>query len=155
MVQEVRELIAARRTGAEHMLEALGRRYDFLAGDVRPPPVGPLADALAAMNDARAAPLLAARLNEPSDSTDDVRRVAKALTVLGTKAELADVRTFFSLYRATADDPNLVAAVISAAEVLLRIGGDVGRDLVRYAAKDPLTHPDVKVGLSNFSRHGG
>jgi outer membrane protein assembly factor BamB len=137
------------------MLEALSRRYDFLDDVLRPPPVGPLADALGAMKEKRAAPLLAAQLNEPTNSTSDVKRAAKALETLATDAELPDVRTFFTLYRATADDDNMVSAVLSAAQVLVRVGGDAEKDLVKQAASDPLTQPQIKQGLSGLASRGG
>jgi outer membrane protein assembly factor BamB len=154
MLEDSRRTLAARRSGADHMLEALERRFDFLDDVLRPPPVGPLADALAAMNEKRAAPLLAAHLNEPTATTDDVRRAAKALETLAGAAELPEIRTFFTLYRATADDENMVGAVLSAARVLTRIGGDVELDLVKQAARDPLTQPQIKQGLTTMAGKG-
>lgn len=150
VASQARTLLAARRTGAEYMLQALAVRYDFLSGVLRPPPVGPLADALAAMKEQRAAPLLAEHLNDPTNDTDDIRRAALALVTLATTKEAEDLRTFFSLYRATADDDNVVNAVLSVARALLRIGGDTDHELVRHAAIDPLTHPAVKQGLKNL-----
>jgi outer membrane protein assembly factor BamB len=150
LVGDTRKLLAARRTGAEYMLEALERRYDFLSDVLRPPPVGPLADALAAMREQRAAPLLAEQLNEPTLSTDDIQRAAQALVVLATDEEVGDLKTFFSLYRAAAGDEHMVSAVISVARALLNVGGDAALELVRQAASDPLTNPAVKQGISTL-----
>jgi outer membrane protein assembly factor BamB len=146
-----RDLLAQRRSGADYMLTALERSYDFLAGDLLPPPVGPLADALAAMNETRAAPLLARHLNDPSTSASDVKRAAQALTVLATSAELPSLKTFFALYRATADEPDLISAVISVARALVRVGGDDARALIERAARDPLTQPEVAHALQAMS----
>jgi len=146
-----RELLAQRRSGAEYMLQALERRYDFLSGDLLPPPVGPLADALAAMKESRAAPLLAKHLNDPSTSAADVRRAAQALTVLASPAELPSLRTFFALYRATADEPDLIASVIAIARALVRIGGDEGKTIVERAARDPLTQPEIARELGTLT----
>src|SRR6185369_944992 len=121
--------------------------YDFVSGVLLPPPVGPLADALAASAETRAAPLLAKHLNDPANSADDVAHAARALAKLATSAEYEDLRTFFALYRATADDEALVAAVVSSAEALLRIGGADGRAVVERAAQDPLTQNDVRRAL--------
>ena len=63
-----------------------------------------------------------------------------------TPAEIEDLKVFFSLYHATADDEALVRAVVSVGETLLRVGGDSGRALVERAAGDPLTHPGVRRG---------
>ncbi|HEY2408577.1 MAG TPA: PQQ-binding-like beta-propeller repeat protein [Polyangiaceae bacterium] len=143
---EARNLLARRAVGADYMLAALEHHFDFVSGEL-PPPVGPLADALAASGEMRAAPLLAKHLNDPSDSTDDVARAARALKKLASPAELDDLRTFFALYRATADDDSLVQAVLSVAATLLRIGGDVGRAQVERATQDPLTQEDVRRAL--------
>ncbi len=144
---EARRLLALRRNGTDFMLAALERHYDFVSGVLLPPPVGPLADALAAAGETRAAPLLAKHLNDPANSADDVAHAARALVKLATPAESDDLRTFFSLYRATADDDSLVAAVIACAEALVRVGGDAGRSLVERAAQDPLTQNDVRRAL--------
>jgi outer membrane protein assembly factor BamB len=150
LLADARQLLAARRTGADHMLEALARQYDFLSDVLRPPPVGPLADALAAMNEERAAPLLASHLNDPANTPDDIERAARALAKLATTDEAEELRTFFALYRATADQRELVNAVLSVAEALLRVGGEDGARAVRRAAEDPLTHPEVKKGIAQL-----
>lgn len=144
---ETRRLLALRKNGTEYMLSALARHYDFVSGVLLPPPVGPLADALAASNETRAAPLLANHLNDPANSADDVAHAARALAKLATPAEYEDLRTFFALYRATADDEALVAAVVSCAEALLRVGGADARALVERAAQDPLTQNDIRRAL--------
>ncbi|HEV8244561.1 MAG TPA: PQQ-binding-like beta-propeller repeat protein [Polyangiaceae bacterium] len=146
---EARKLLATRRTGTDFMLQALARHYDFVSGEL-PPPVGPLADALAAVGEQRAAPLLARHLNDPANSIDDVERAARALGKLATPAEYRELRTFFALYRATADDPGLVSAVTAVAGAILRVGGEEGRTLVERAAADPLTQPDVRRAISSL-----
>lgn len=146
--QAARKLIATRRSGKEYMLKALERHYDYVSDVLLPPPLGPLADALAAMNEVSAASLLAKHLNDPANDMVDVERAAQALGKLATPAEYEDLRSFFALYRATADEPSLVSAVIAVGSALLRIGGSAGKSVVERAAQDPLTHADVKRGLS-------
>ena len=84
LLESARRFLAQRRNGEKFMLEALARHYDFLSDVLRPPPVGPLADALAAMNETRAAPLLARHLNDPANTPDDIERAARALNKLAT-----------------------------------------------------------------------
>ena len=144
---EARRLLALRTNGTEYMLAALARHYDFVSGVLLPPPVGPLADALSQSGETRAAPLLAKHLNDPANSADDVAHAARALVKLATPAEYEDLRTFFALYRATADDEALIAAVVACAEALLRVGGDAARAVVERAAQDPLTQGDVRRAL--------
>ncbi len=136
------------------MLAALERHYDFVSGVLLPPPVGPLADALAASGQTRAAPLLAKHLNDPANSAEDVAHAASALAKLASAAEYDDLRTFFALYRATADDEALVAAVVSCAEAILRVGGADGRAVVERAAQDPLTQGDVRRALPGVLAQG-
>jgi outer membrane protein assembly factor BamB len=155
LLGDARELLAARRTGAEHMLAALERHYDFLDDVLRPPPVGPLADALAAIGEKRAGPLLASHLNDPANTPDDTERAARALAKLATATEMDELKTFFALYRATADQKELVNAVLSVAEALIRVGGDEAQRIVQRAVDDPMTHPQVKAGLANMMPAGG
>jgi outer membrane protein assembly factor BamB len=150
LLAEARNLLAARRTGVEYMLEALSHHYDFLSDQLRPPPVGPLADALAAVGEKRAAGPLADHLNDPADTPNDVRRAARALVSLATPSELPAVRMFFSLYRATADDDDLVAAVIDAAKILVTMAGPEGAEVVKKAAEDPLTHQGVRDAIASL-----
>jgi outer membrane protein assembly factor BamB len=147
---ETRRLLSLRNNGTEYMLAALERHYDFVSGVLLPPPVGPLADALAASGEARAAPLLAKHLNDPANSADDVAHAARALVKLATKDEYEDLRTFFALYRATADDDALIAAVVASAEALLRVGGEAAESVIDRAAQDPLTQSDVRRALPDL-----
>jgi hypothetical protein len=139
VVTDARAALATRRNGAGYMLAALGRHYDYLKDVLTGPPVGPLADALAAMKDPKAAPLLAGHLLDPNVSDEDVRRTAAALAVLATPAEKKPLTTFFALYRGTAENEDLAVAVGSAGEALLRIAPKEGRAIVEAAAKDRMT----------------
>jgi hypothetical protein len=90
-------------------------------------------------------------LNDAANSPEDIERAAKALSKLASAAQVDDLKTFFALYRATADDKELVNAVLSVAEGLLRVGGDEGKRLVAEAAEDPFTQPEVKAGLATLA----
>jgi outer membrane protein assembly factor BamB len=150
LLPDVDRALSARRNGAEFMIDALGRHYNFLKDVLRPPPVGPLADALLAMKEPRAAPALALHLSDPADTTDDVKRAAAALAELATKAEVDELRTFFALYRTTAEDENLAQAVVSVARGLLRAGGNDEKSFVAKAVDDPLTVPLVRTELASL-----
>lgn len=147
LLEEARKALAARRNGVDHMLAALGKHYDFLADVLRPPPVGPIADALAALQEKRAAPLLARHLNDPADTLDDAQRTAAALVHLADKSELAALTTFFAHYRGVAEDEPLVAAVASTAQALVKLGGEA---TVAHAATDPLTTDKVRTRIAGL-----
>jgi outer membrane protein assembly factor BamB len=148
LLPDVEKALASRRTGAEYMIEALRRHYDFMKDVLRPPPVGPLADALGAMKETRAAPALVSHLFDPADTTDAVRRAAAALAEVATKAEVPELRNFFGLYRTTAEDENLAQAVVSVARALVRAGGPEEKALVTKGAEDPLTVAVVRMQLA-------
>lgn len=139
LIADARAALATRRNGASYMLTALGKHYDFLHDTLLSPPVGPIADALAAMKETRGAPLLAAHLLDPANTDDDVRRNAAALATLATKSELPTLRQFFAIYRGTAGSDDVATAVGSVGEAIVRLDPKEGRALVEHAAKDPMT----------------
>jgi hypothetical protein len=109
-----------------------------------------MADALAAMKEPRAAPLRAAHLNDPADSSDDIRRAAAALAVLATRAEIEPIRSFFAQYRGLSSpdiDDKIEGAVLSAAVALVKLGD---APVVAAATTDPFTSPGLKPRLAEI-----
>jgi outer membrane protein assembly factor BamB len=139
LVTDARAAIATRRNGASYMLSSLGRHYDFLRDVLASPPVGPIADALAAMKETKGAPLLASHLLDPADNDDDIRRAGAALATLATKDDLPTLRHFFAMYRGTAETDEVGLAVATVGEAILRLDPKDGRALIDHAAKDPTT----------------
>lgn len=146
LVTDARAALATRRNGGQFMLEALGKHYDYLHDVLMSPPVGPIADALAAMGEKRAAPLLATHLLDPADTDDDVKRAGAALATIATDKELPVLKQFFSMYRGTAQSDEVALAVGSAAEAMLRIDPK-SRPTVESAAADPATVQVAKERL--------
>jgi len=144
LLVEARTALGNRRNGATYMEAALARHYDFLKDVLRAPPVGPIAQALGAMKEKGAAPLLASHLLDPADTEDDVRQAAAALAVLAGPAELPTLRQFFGMYRASAADDDIAAAVVSVGQALTQLE-DPG--VVAAAAKDPSTVPYARERL--------
>jgi outer membrane protein assembly factor BamB len=149
LIADSRTALAARRTGASHMLAALAKHYDFLHDVLLSPPVGPMAQALAAMKEKSAAPLLASHLLDPADTDDDVKQAAAALVDLGGPAEVPALKQFFKLYRAYPDSEGVAAAVVSSGQALLAFGGPEGRKIVDAAITDPLTVDALKSRLKS------
>ncbi len=148
LVTDARAAIATRRNGANYMITALGKHYDYLHDVLASPPVGPIADALAAMKETRGAPLLAAHLLDPAITDDDVKRAAAALAVLATDKEVPQLKQFFAMYRGTAETDEIALAVASTGEALLRVSPKDGRALVETAANDAMTVPVAKARLA-------
>jgi outer membrane protein assembly factor BamB len=145
--KDARVAIAGRRTGAQYMLSSLARHYDYLADVLVSPPVGPLADALAAMKEPKAAAPLAGYLTDPNVTEDDVKRAAAALLVIGTPSELPQLKRFFMLYRAASDSEDMAAATVSVAQAIMKLDPQAGPALVQDAAKDPTTSSALKPKL--------
>lgn len=147
LVTDARAALATRRNGTAYMLTSLGKRYDFLRDVLVGPPVGPIADALAAVKDAKGAPLLASHLFDPANSDNDIRRAAAALAKLATKEELPKLRQFFAIYRGTAESDEIGLAVASVAEAMIRLDAKDSRAVIEQAAKDPTTVPNARARL--------
>ncbi|HEY8042351.1 MAG TPA: PQQ-binding-like beta-propeller repeat protein [Polyangiaceae bacterium] len=139
LLGDARTALSNRRNGATYMETALGRHYDFLKDVLRAPPVGPMAQALGAMKERAAAPMLAAHLLDPADSDDDVKQAAAALAVVGGADQVRPMRQFFGMYRANAANDDISAAVVSVGQALLTLDDDKGRGAIVAAAKDPAT----------------
>jgi outer membrane protein assembly factor BamB len=129
------------------MTAALQRHYDYLRDVLRSPPVGPVARALAAMKDQRAAPLLATHLLDPADSDEDVQQAAAALAVLAGPEQMPALRQFFGMYRANAETDELADAVASVGRALIAVEEKTGRATVEAAVKDADTVPQVRERL--------
>ncbi len=147
LVADARAALAGRRNGAKFMLDALARHYDFLKDVLVAPPVGPMAQALGAMKEKAAAPLLAAHLLDPADSEDDAKQSAAALVDLGGTAELPALKEFFGIYRASHEGDVMAGAVVSAAQAIVKIGGADGRKFVDAGMVDPMMPDAVKARI--------
>ncbi len=147
LLADARTNLANRRTGASYMEAALARHYDFLRDVLRAPPVGPIAQALGAMKERAAAPLLAAHLLDPADTDDDVMRAAAALAVVAGPSEAPALREFFGMYRANAADDDLASAVVDVGQALMDVDDKEGRTMVEAAAADATTVPYARDRL--------
>jgi outer membrane protein assembly factor BamB len=145
LTDRARAALAGRRNGATYMEAALGRHYDFLKDVLRPPPVGPIAQALGAMKEKSAAPLLASHLLDPADTDEDVKQAAAALAVVAGPPQLPTLRRFFGMYRASATNDDIAAAVVSAGQALIALEDAAP---VVAASKDPSTVPFAREQLA-------
>jgi outer membrane protein assembly factor BamB len=141
LAKEARGALAGRTNGQAYMLAALERHVGAKI-------VAPLADALAAMNERSAAPLLAKHLIDPTSAPDDVAHAAAALATLATKDEAPILKTFFATHRVSRGlerEDRVDAAVVSVAQALVRLGEG---SVVAAAAADPSTSPAVKEKIT-------
>jgi hypothetical protein len=144
MLPAARAALANRRNGASYMEAALARHYDFLRDVLRPPPVGPIAQALGAMKETGSGAGLASHLLDPADTVDDVKQAAAALAIVAGADQLPTLRQFFGMYRARAEDDDMAAAVVSVGQALINLESG---PLVADAAKDDATVPYARERL--------
>ena len=111
---------------------------------LRPPPVGPIAQALGAMKEKGAGALLASHLLDPADTIDDMKQAAAALAVVAGPEQLPTLKQFFGMYRARAEDDDMAAAVVSVGQALIALNAG---GVVADAAKDDATVPYAKERL--------
>ncbi len=143
-----RKAIASRTNGAPAMIKMLGRHADFLKG-TRTPPVGPMAKALAAMKEKKAAGPLLEQLMDPALPQIDLGDTAEGVAALADKEQLADLKKFINLYRGSSSgNMKLSDAVGAIAAAVIRIEGDKGREWVVATAKDSLTDADIRSTLN-------
>jgi outer membrane protein assembly factor BamB len=147
LAPDIRAALAGRRTGARYMIAALEHRYDFLKNVLKPPPVGPIAQALRAMKDKSAAPILASHLLDPANPEEDIKDVAVALSVLAGPSELPQLKQFFVLSYASLESEPMVQATVAVAQTILHHGGKDGRALIDRAIASPMTVPAIKEKL--------
>jgi outer membrane protein assembly factor BamB len=147
--KDARAALAKRTNGGADLLDALHRHYDYLGDVLLPPPVGPIAQALAGMKDPAGAPLLTAHLLDPATPLADLAQLSEALATLAGPTEAPALRQFFAMYRANADAEELVAAVVSTGQTLRALHDKLGVAEVDDAAKDPLTVPEIRDALAS------
>jgi outer membrane protein assembly factor BamB len=149
LLPEARKALANRQNGAIFMEAALERHYDYLKDVLRPPPVGPMAHALAGMKERGAASLLAVHLLDPADTDDDIMQTAAALVVIGGSDQLPAMKEFFAMYRSTAASDEVGAAVVSIGTAIAALDPVAGRAQVDAAAHDQATVEYARDRLAN------
>lgn len=141
LVAEARRLIADRRRDAAYLLAALGQAPRGAGGVVPEFPIGPIAEALAAMNERRAAPTLARLLSEGDALPEDALSVARALERLASKEQADALSRFLLTNRREDSQARVLEAISVVAQTLIGLGR---ADLVSAIAGDPLAHAEVR-----------
>lgn len=140
--------LAQRTTGADQLLAALQRHATFLEG-TSAPPVGPLAQAAATMEERRAVPLLLSHLRDPETSPAALAAIATALGTLGDRSAAAPLLDFLRLYHADASGEAMVAALGSAAEAYALLQGPVAEEELTPIAADGLCQVDLRQKIQD------
>lgn len=144
---ELEAALAQRRSGSSYLLAGLGK----LLSKPRPfegwTPVAALAEALSALVDRRATPLLLRALLDPDLRRADAPRVAAAAAILAGETDVSALEAFLDRKLPGNPDDDEARAVVHVARALLRVGGARGLARVTRAANDPLTPPGLRAPL--------
>ena len=156
--QKAGEALIERRdmSSAASLSLALRGHADYAEG--RPaPPVELLARAIAALGPAGtvALPELAEALRRPETTPAAAAQVARALGVVGVRRDgrpdamaTGALRDFLSLYRTDPIYDADPAALIAAAEALIKLGEPADRSFLLFVAEEPHTAPALRAHLA-------
>jgi outer membrane protein assembly factor BamB len=121
----VADALRARRTGLEHLVDALLARYDFIE-QTRPAPLAVIVPALVEARETRAVPHLVKRMFDHETPIAQLPTVVAAVAELGGENALEPLLSFLRLYRADSSFAQQPEALIEAARGVLRHGGESG-----------------------------
>jgi hypothetical protein len=143
-------LVARRDAGALDLLTAALRAHaDY--GEKRPtPPVEILARAVGALGPlARSvAPDLDVHLRLPETSPAAAAEIARALVAIDATESTGALRDFLTMYRADPVYERDPAALVAAAEALLKLGGTADRQLLLFLAEEPHTAAGLRAHVT-------
>jgi hypothetical protein len=141
--------LRSRRTGSEHLIEALRRRYDFIENTAAPP-LEVIVPALLEMRASSAVPGLIQQLNDHETPTAVLDAVVRAVIELGDASIVPALRHFLVLYHADSSFAENPAALASAAEGIFRLGGPEGRALLTALAEESATLEPLRQAVRGY-----
>lgn len=150
----VRAVLPKRTTGRAFVLEALARRYDFLAGD-KPPPLDVVLPALVTQREEAALEHLVAHMQHHATPAFTLPALVRGVAELGGASALPALRSFLVRHRAASafgsqrgsESPE-GQALAEAARGIFVYGGVEGRRRLRALAKDgSFTHPELVASI--------
>ncbi len=167
--EEIREALRTRRSGAQYLMAALDRRYDYLE-ETQAPPLEAIVPALLEMEHAEAVPLLINHMMDHETPAEVLPLVVNAVVTLGQGEVLDALRRFLVLYRADSLFAGPVAdqapaeeggepvranpearALAMAARGLFEHGGEDGRAQISALAADTgRTHAPVSEYITGL-----
>ena len=131
---EVADALRVRRSGLEHLVDALMARYDFLE-QTRPAPLSVIVPALVEARETRALPQLLERMVDPETPLPVLPVVIDAVAALGDSTAVEPLLAFLRLYRA---DSAFARRARSAARGGARRARACGRRRARAPAQKSL-----------------
>lgn len=139
--------VEKRTIGAEHMIQALDMKYDYLA-QTEPPPMKVVAPALINMNATEAVPKLLEHLLNHETPTDSLPYILAAIYKLGDASVAEPIKKFLTLYHADSSFIKHEQVLASAAHTLMKFGDKSSSEAFIAAIRDDnQTLLDLKILL--------
>ncbi|MCC7538773.1 MAG: PQQ-binding-like beta-propeller repeat protein, partial [Deltaproteobacteria bacterium] len=150
--EEIGRALRARRTGTQHLVEALARHYDYLE-QTEPPPLAIIVPALLEAQERTAVPRLIEHMMDHETPMNVLALVITAIVELGDAQVVGPLREFVIRYHADSTFRTNIEPLAAAAAGLLRHGGDEGRQMVTALGQNPQTlQPLVAAVTDIFDR---
>lgn len=166
--EAIREGLRSRRAGAQHLMEALAGRYDYLE-DTQAPPLEAIVPALLEMRHTEAVPRLVNHLLDHETPEDVLPQLVDAIVRLGGAEVVPALRAFLVLYQAdstfqgpvadqpaeedrpaTRASPEARALAIAAAGIFEH-GGPAGRELLASLSSErSRAHPPIALHIQDL-----
>jgi len=143
----VADALRARRTGLEHLIEALGQRYDFLE-QTRPAPLAVIVPPLIEAHESRAVPRLVERMFDHETPLAVLPLVVRAVSILGDDGVVDPLAAFLRLYRADSSFAAQPDALLEAARGILAHAKESGPLVLRAVAGDGRATPALARGVA-------
>jgi hypothetical protein len=141
--------LRSRRTGLEHVIDALLQRYDFLE-QTRPAPLAILVPALLDAHEPRALPNLLARMRDHETPLANLPAVVHAVVELGDEQVVPALYAFLRMYRADSTFAEQPDALIEAARGILVHGGQAGVEKLGALLHDGIVTPGLAAGMAEL-----
>lgn len=167
--ETIREALRARESGAQYLMEALTRRYDYLE-NTEAPPLEAIVPALLAMEHREAVPSLINHMLDHETPAEVLPEVVRAVVTLGGEEVIPALRNFLVLYHADSEFDGPVAdqepeeeggepvravpeaqALAIAAAGIFEHGGDEGRELLSsLSSEGARTHEPISDHIASL-----
>ena len=141
--EAIRESLRTRRSGAQFLMEALARRYDYLE-DTQAPPLEAIVPALLEMEHAEAVPQLIHHMMDHETPARVLPDVVRAVVRLGGEDAVPALRTFLVLYHADSEFQGPVADQAPEEEGGQPISADPEARALAFAAEGIFEHGGVE-----------
>ncbi len=142
----IERALRRRRSGAEFLVQALDRHYDFIENTIAPP-LELIVPSLLEMQAREAVPGLIQQMQDHETPLEVLPTLINAIVELGDASVVPPLTAFLALYRADSTFGQNPQALAIAAEGIFKHGGTEGREALTRLAADGRTGANVSEAI--------